>query len=61
MITDPAKKQKAIDQLGEILIDTPPVGYVVETDDLIVTRQELKNWNWLFEHNVKLNWLTWEK
>jgi peptide/nickel transport system substrate-binding protein len=60
LISDPGEKAKAIDRLGEIMLETPPVGYVVEMDDLIVTRKELTGWSWLFEHNVKLNWLYWE-
>ena len=61
LITDPAEKAAAIEELGQLLLDDPPVGYVVETQDLRAIRDEIKNWNWLFEFNVKYNWLTWEE
>lgn len=61
LITDEAEREAMLGKVGKILLEDPPVGYIVETNDVIAVREEIQNWNWEFEHNCKLDWLTWQE
>jgi len=59
--TDEAEIKEVLDEVGEILLENPPVGYIVEVQDIYVIRTEIENWNWQMLSACKLDLLTWEE
>jgi len=59
--TDKDEIIDTLDKVGKILLENPPVGYVVEIQDYISIRTEIDGWNWSLLKECKLDWLTWEE